>query len=115
MAKKKPYCDNNWQEYKDAPDDFFIPHRYEEVMEWKVHGWSLPSTVCCIIRTTDLDTKKTKEYVYRKPSAATKKVNDLMLQGGVEFCIADHESIHHLFPESLYDYEDVQDFDDPLA
>tara|TARA_E500000305_G_scaffold47271_2_gene36912 strand:+ start:879 stop:1226 length:348 start_codon:yes stop_codon:yes gene_type:complete len=115
MGKKKPYYDNNWQEYKDAPDDFFIPHKFEEIMQWKVAGWELPSSVCCIIRVTNLEDKKTEEFVYRKPSAAKRKVSNLFKQGGVEFCVADHESIHHLFPESLYDYEDAEDFDDPLA
>lgn len=113
--KKKEYYDNNWQQYKDAPDDFFVPHTYEEVMSWKVAGWELPSSVCCIIRVTDIPSKKTKEYVYRKPSAATRKVQQLLNTPDVEFSVADHESIHHLFPENLLnDREDIPDFDDPL-
>jgi hypothetical protein len=54
-GKRKPYFDNNWQEYKDAPDDMFHTHTFEEVMSWKVGGWELPSSVCCVIRATDLD------------------------------------------------------------
>ena len=104
MAKKKEYYDNNWQEYKDAPDDFFVPHTFEEVMTWKVAGWALPSSVVCIIRTTDLDTKKTKEFVYRRAAAAEEKCKKLMQQGNIEFCVADHESIHHLYPESLDEF-----------
>ena len=44
------YYPNNWEHYKDAPDEMFEPHTFEEVMSWKVAGWELPSSVCCIIR-----------------------------------------------------------------
>ena len=57
MAKKE-YMPNNWQEYKDAPDDAFIPHTFEEIMSWKVSGWELPSSVWCVIRVTYVETKK---------------------------------------------------------
>jgi len=117
MAKSKEYYDNNWQQFKDAPDEFFVPHTYEEVMTWKVAGWELPSSVCCIIRVTDIPTKKTTEYVYRKASAATRKVQQLLNTPDIEFAVADHDSIHHMFPEDLLfnDSEDSADFDDPLV
>ena len=97
MAKKE-YMPNNWQEYKDAPDDAFIPHTFEEIMSWKVAGWELPSSVCCVIRVTNVDTKKVKEHVYSKRSAAQAKVDQLINTPGIEFTVADHESIHHLSP-----------------
>ena len=97
MAKKE-YLPNNWQEYKDAPDDAFIPHTFEEIMSWKVAGWELPSSVCCVIRVTNVDTKKVKEHVYSKRSAAQAKVDQLINTPGIEFTVADHESIHHLSP-----------------
>ena len=40
---------NNWKAYKDAPDDMFEPHTFEEVMDWKVAGWELPSSGNCLI------------------------------------------------------------------
>ena len=95
MAKKE-YMPNNWQEYKDAPDDAFIPHTFEEIMSWKVGGWELPSSVCCVIRITNVDTKKVKELVYSKRSAAQAKVDQLINTPGIEFTVADHESIHHI-------------------
>ena len=97
MAKKE-YMPNNWQEYKDAPDDAFIPHTFEEIMSWKVAGWELPSSVCCVIRVTNIDTKKVKEHVYSKRSAAQAKVDQLINTPGIEFTVADHDSIHHLTP-----------------
>jgi hypothetical protein len=97
MAKRK-YYPNNWQEYKDADDDMFVPHTFEELMSWKVAGWELPGSVCCIIRTSDLNTKKVKEYVYQKRSAAQAKVNQLINTPDIEFTVVDHESIHFLTP-----------------
>ena len=63
MSKKKPYYPNNWQAFKDAPDEMFCDHTFDELMDWKVAGWELPSSVYCIIRTMDVNTKKVKEYV----------------------------------------------------
>lgn len=104
-GSKKPYFPNNWQEYKDAEDDVFIPHTFEEVMTWKVGGWELPSSICCIIRTNNLETGKVKEYVYQKRSAAQAKVNDLLSRSNIEFTVVDHDSIHHL-SQALLDNDD---------
>jgi len=105
-GRKRDYYPNNWQEYKDADDDNFIPHTFEEIMSWKVAGWELPSSVCCIIRVNDLKSGKVKELVYQKRSAAQTKVNQLLSTPDVEFTVVDHESIHHLSPATTNDIED---------
>ena len=97
-GKRKEYYPNNWQEYKDADDSDFIPHTFEEVMSWKVGGWELPSSVECIIRVTDLNTRKVTEHTYQRRSAAQSKVNQLIERGDVEFTVCDHESIHFIHP-----------------
>ena len=98
--KKKPYYPNNWQAYKDAPDEVWKdPPRFDELMDWKVGGWELPSSVYCILRTMDVNTKKVKEYRYKKPGAARNKVNKLMEEGRHEFTLVDADSIHHLSPK----------------
>jgi hypothetical protein len=99
------YYPNNWQEYKDAPDDLFQPHTFEEVMTWKVAGWELPGSVCCIIRA---ETKrgKIKEYVYQKRHAAEAKVKALMAEGA-EFTVCTDEQIHFV----SYNQVDDIDFD----
>jgi len=97
MANRK-YYPNNWQEYKDADDDMFHEHTFEEIMSWKIAGWELPSSVCCIIRASNLETKKVKEYVYQKRSAAQAKVDQLINEPNTEFTVVDHESIHFLTP-----------------
>ena len=67
-------------------------------MDWKVAGWELPSSVCCIIRETDTKTKKVKEHVYSKRSYAMKKIEDLM-QSHKEFTIVDEYQVHQMYPE----------------
>ena len=95
---KKTYFANNWQEYKDTDESNFVPHTFEEIMSWKVAGWELPSSVCCVIRVTNVDTKKVTEHVYQKRSAAQSKVDQLIDTPNIEFTVADHESIHHISP-----------------
>jgi len=99
------YYPNNWQEYKDAPDDAFIPHTYEELMSWKVAGWELPGSVCCIIRA-QTPKGKIKEFVFQKHHAAEAKVAALMHEG-VEFTVCTDEAIHFVSPDST----DVIDYD----
>jgi hypothetical protein len=98
------YYPNNWQEYKDSPDEFFEPHTFEEVMSWKVAGWELPSSVCCIIRA-NTSKGKIKEFVYQKQSAAEAKVQALMHEG-VEFTVCTDEAIHFVSPNA-------DDYDEP--
>ena len=38
MPKKQPYFDNNWELYKKAPDDFFVQHSYDEVMDYTLYN-----------------------------------------------------------------------------
>ena len=100
------YYPNNWQEYKDSPDEFFVPHTFEEMMSWKVAGWELPSSVCCIIRA-NTHKGKVKEFVYQKHSAAEAKVAALMHEG-VEFTVCTDEAIHFVSPNAE-DYESDYD------
>jgi hypothetical protein len=92
----KRYYPNNWDMFKDAPDEAFERHSFEEVMDWKVAGWELPSSVCCIIRVRDTKTYKVQEHVYMRESAAQNKVRQLMRTPDIEFTVCDHDSIHHL-------------------
>ena len=98
MTKKKPYYHNNWQLYKDSDESMFIPHEFNEFMDWKLGGWELPSSVCCIIRESDPKTKKVKEHVYSKRKCAIKKIHSLM-DAGKEFTICDEAQVHQMYPE----------------
>ena len=92
MARDFP---NNWDLYKEAPDDAFVEHTYDEIMEWKVLGWELPSSVCCVIRAFNKETNKVKEYVYQQPSAADKRLDTLLTDGqDYEVTVVDHEQVH---------------------
>ena len=97
MTKPK-YFHNNWKRIKDAPSECFDPVEFDEFMDWKIGGWELPSTVCCIIRETDVKTKKVKEHIYSKPQFAIKKVNKLM-EKGKEFTICDEAQVQQMYPE----------------
>jgi hypothetical protein len=68
-------------------------------MEWKVAGWELPASVCCVIRVASTKNGKVKEFIYRSPAAAKKKIHKLFEETDIEFTVADHESIHHFYPE----------------
>tara|TARA_B100000287_G_scaffold429254_1_gene482210 strand:- start:1730 stop:2065 length:336 start_codon:yes stop_codon:yes gene_type:complete len=110
MTRKRPYYPNNWREIKDAPSEYFQDMPFEQLMDWKIGGWQLPSSINCIIRETCLETGKTKEHIYQRGHAAKAKVNQLMNEGLSEFVVCSHDSIHHLFPKEYfndkdYDYE----------
>jgi hypothetical protein len=93
----KPYYPNNWEMYKEADDEDFIPHTFDELMTWKVAGWELPSSVCCVIRAQNKRTGKIKEFTYQKPSAADKKLHSLLIDDDSwEVTVCDHEEIHFL-------------------
>ncbi len=94
------YYPNNWEKYKEAPESLFIDHTYDELMEWKVSNWELPSSVFCIIRATNTNTKKIKEYVYQRRSAAEKRIRRLLNTGGYEVSICTDEAIHHLYHDN---------------
>jgi hypothetical protein len=109
LMNGKQYFPNNWQEYKDAPDDLFQPHTFDEVMSWKVAGWELPGSVSCIMRITDNKTGKVKEIVYQRDHAAEEKMRRLMRTPDIEVTVCNHDSIHHIIMKSTDELEDDDD------
>ena len=93
-GRKRNYYPNNWQQYKDSPDDMFINHTYEEFMDWKIEGWYLPSSVACIIRVEEFD-GTINEYTYQTQGHAKRKVKQLV-KDRRDFVICDNESIHNM-------------------
>ena len=108
MPKKKPYFHNIVEAMMDVPAECFDSISYDEFMDWKIGGWELPSSCNYIIREQNIRTGKVKEYVYQKPSAARKKLEQRMESGESEFTVADHDTVHFLTPK-------WEDYDDPLA
>ena len=106
--KKKPYFPNNVEAYRGAPSEWFAEIPYDEFMDWKVGGWELPATCNYLIRERNLSTGKVKEYAYRRPSAAKKKLEQRMQFGNLEFTVCDDDAVHLLRPQE-------EDYDDPLA
>ena len=104
--KKRPYFPNNWKEIHDADPEMFLTHSFLEVMQLKLQGWELPSSVNCIIRTTDLDTKQVKEYVYKRQSAADNKIKKLLTTKTHEFTIVTHDTQHYVGPKPPIDVDE---------
>jgi len=101
MSGKAPYFPNNWKRFKAAPPELFDTHSFEEIMEWKIAAWEIPADVCCIIRATNLKTKKVKEHVYKRQHAAEAKVTQYMNKPTFEFVVCTHDSIHYVHPENI--------------
>jgi len=101
MSGKAPYFPNNWKRLKAAPPELFDTHSFEEIMEWKIAAWEIPADVCCIIRATNLKTKKVKEHVYKRQHAAEAKVTQYMNKPTFEFVVCTHDSIHYVHPENI--------------
>ena len=107
--KKEPYFPNNWEEISNAPAEYFDSLLFDQFMDWKMAGWQIPSSVNCIIRQHNVETGKVKEYVYQREHAARKKLTKMMAEGKYEFYVCNEDSIHHLYPQYIPEY------DDPLA
>ena len=104
--KKKPYFPNNIEAYQQAPSEWFDGIPFKDFMEWRVHGWELPSSVACIIRERNLKTGKVKEYIYQRADAAKKRSDKIMAEGVSEFTVATTDAVHHLYPDELEAWDD---------
>ena len=92
MTKKKLFA-NNWKIYRDTPHEAFPEVPFDEFMEWRILGWEILPTHCCIIRAST-HTGKVKEYSYKRWSAAEKRINKLMDDPDmIEIVIADEEEV----------------------
>ena len=108
MAKKK-YFPNNWQAFKDQPEQFFVPLDFEDFMDWKINGWEIPSSVACIIREQNIKTGKVTEHVYSRLSNANKRANKIMKEGKSEFLVCTHDDIGHIYPKQLKKEDSIYD------
>ena len=72
------YYPNNWEAWAEMPEEFLHAPTWEEFEDWKLRGWELPSSVCCIIRA---ENKVGSKYVYQKQHAAENRVRQLMNEG----------------------------------
>ena len=102
MTKKKLFA-NNWKVYKDTPCEMFPEVGFEEYMDWRVHGWEILPSHCCVIRART-HTGKVKEYSYKRWSAATKKIDKLMGDPStVEITIVDEDEVKLMYKGDTYE------------
>ena len=106
MTNKKRYYPNKLKQLRAVPAEMFEPIEYDDLMDWKIAGYEIPSSVACIIREHNLKTGSINEYVYQQPSAAKNKCLEIMDVGESEFIVCDHDQIHHMTPRFIEDYED---------
>ena len=76
-----------------------------EIVEWKLSAWEIPADVCCMIRATNLKTKKVKEHIYKRQHAAEAKVVEYMTKQTHEFVVCSHDTIHYVHPDLFDDDE----------
>ena len=86
---------NNWQNIYDADDDDFGTCTFEEFSEM-MQLWALPSSIACIMRIENKDTGKIKEITYKRVSAASNKIVQLVDDPANVITIMDDATIHHL-------------------
>ena len=65
-------------------------------MNLRVFGWELPRQVECLIRTKNIETKKVKEYSYKRKDAAIKKFRKLVTEPDLEIVVCNHEIVQGL-------------------
>ena len=109
--KKKPYFHNNADAIRAAPDEAFRDHNgdllyFDDFMDWKCGGYSIPATVLCIIKEYKAN-GKIKEHIYQRGYAANRKIKQMVMDGH-EFSIIDREGCQLVIPT-------IPEYDDPLA
>ena len=114
-TKKPRYFPNKWKKYKDIDPSAFTPLGYEDFMLWKCAGWILPSNVDCVIRATNIKTKKVKEHVYKLGWRADQRIGAYRKAGTHEFVICCHDEIIYYHPDlehghPFFDDDDVTQF-----
>ena len=98
------YYPNNWEAWQEMPEEYLHTPTWEEFEDWKLRGWEIPSSVCCIIRATT-NKGKVKEYVYQQQHAAENRIRSLM-SDGVEFTVVTEDQIRHVTPVTDEHYLD---------
>ena len=94
------YYPNNWQAIKDSPSEYFPEIDYEDFVDWKLHGWEIPSSVMCIFRAENTTTGKIKEHVYKNAKSAHKKLVEYIRSGDHKVTVVNHDSIHLICNET---------------
>ena len=92
---KKKYFPNNWQAISECPADFFPPMEYDDLVDWKIYGYQLPSSHYGIIRTYDKKNGKVKEYSYKSEHYAKQKLKEVIKDDQVTV-FATMEGVWHL-------------------
>ena len=61
---KEKYFPNNWRAINESPDEWFPSMPWTQFMDWKINGYMIPDSVCCMIRETDSSGKVTEHLKF---------------------------------------------------
>jgi hypothetical protein len=75
MSDKKKNYPNRWRVLVNAPDEYFYPMPFEDVIE---SNWSLRPGTAAIIRAEHMQTGKVKEFAYKREASCAKRIEQLM-------------------------------------
>ena len=97
MSNSK-YFPNRWKLVKSLPDEIFtdLALPFDEFMEWRVDSWVLPEGIEVLIRATNMVTHQVKEYVYKRPEYARRKVRELVKTEQHEITVCTQEAVIHI-------------------
>ena len=98
--KRRKYYPNNWDAIKQCPPNYFPAMAYDELKEWKIHGYQLPSSHFGIVRIEDKDTGKITEHTY-KSEHNTKMRLKKEIGTNKHITLATDEGVYHLIPNPL--------------
>jgi hypothetical protein len=92
------YFPNKWKLVKNLPDEIFteLALPFDEFMEWRVDSWVLPEGIEVLIRATNMVTHQVKEYVYKRPEYARRKVRELVKTEQHEITVCTQEAVIHI-------------------
>ena len=104
MTRSK-YFKNKWNEYNAISSDKFEPIEFELFMDWRGENWELKRSYSHVIRATDHNNNKVKEYAYKRKHAAEKRFKQLMTEDNVSITICSHDAVHHLHPKEFINHD----------
>lgn len=110
MSESK-YYPHNWEAIKELPEELIGLIDYEDLMFHRVLAWEVPSSVDTIIRATNYETKKVREFVYTRAGNARNKLLKLVDEGDCEILVCRDDTMYQVSKNSIYieennDYED---------
>ena len=99
--KRRKYFPHNIREIQEAPDHFFYPIPYDELIEWKIFGYEIPDSVFCIMRIRNKETQLIEERYYNTTHYAKKRLAKC-IEDGSEVTMVSNEGCYHIDSRDVF-------------